>query len=333
MVGAPNFVKIAWWGPRAAAPLMPHVCKLISIMLTKIFSVAVCIGWNHNFSVKGRRSDLISMFRNTWSFSCSAILKKHTHILTHLSMRGNAYSIFHATFGRLPYKLPPPSLNTAHSWCKPSFFMSLSTFCPSLPFPPLTSSTRHVPPHFIVIHTPTFQMPKPPINLPRLTISAILCTPRRLYKFTLRFLSFSDTPHIHLTIIRSVLSRLCRFAFFVAQVAVPYTTQALYIFPFTRYNPPMAVRIGDNSLNFAQAHLTLALAASSTPPPAPRQFVAQIAEELGDTLQLHIGLNHNLSLQNWLREVIRSYQGRQFNFFLEGGAKFFQIFQCHRTIE
>ena len=43
----------------------------------------------------------------------------------------------------------------------------------------------------------------------------------------------------------------------------------LYIFPFMRYDAPLAVRIGDNSLNFAQAHLTLALAASSIPPPAP----------------------------------------------------------------
>ena len=30
------------------------------------------------------------------------------------------------------------------------------------------------------------------------------------------------------------------------------------------------VRIGDNSLNFAQVHLILALAASSTPPPDKR---------------------------------------------------------------
>ena len=46
-------------------------------------------------------------------------------------------------------------------------------------------------------------------------------------------------------------------------------SQALYIFPFMRYDAPRAVRIGDNFLNLAQAHLTLALAASSAPPPAP----------------------------------------------------------------
>ena len=59
----------------------------------------------------------------------------------------------------------------------------------------------------------------------------------------------------------------------IAQVSVPYVntlwTQALYIFLFMWYDAPLAVRIGDNSLNLAQANLTLALAASSTPPPAP----------------------------------------------------------------
>ena len=40
----------------------------------------------------------------------------------------------------------------------------------------------------------------------------------------------------------------------------------LYIFPFMQYDAPRAVRVGDNSLNLAQAHLALALAASSTPP-------------------------------------------------------------------
>ena len=97
------------------------------------------------------------------------------------------------------------------------------------------------------------------LNLPRLTTSATLWTLKRLYKSTLRFLSFSDTPHIHLTIIRFILSRLCRFAIFIAQVSVPYVntlwTQALYIFPFMWYDAPRAVRIGDNSLNLAQAQV------------------------------------------------------------------------------
>ena len=95
------------------------------------------------------------------------------------------------------------------------------------------------------------------LNQPRLTTSATFWTPNKLYKSTLRFLSFSDTPHIHLTVIRSVLSRLCKLAFFIAQVSVPYVntlwTQALYILPFMRYEAPRTVSIGDNSLNLAQA--------------------------------------------------------------------------------
>ena len=164
-------------------------------------------------------------------------------------------------------RLLPICLNTTHSECKPSF-----------PVPTRTSHPCH---HHIpagrhpIISTLTLHIPNH-LNLTRLTTSSTLCTPKRLYKSTPRFLSFSDTPHIHLTIIRSVtsvLSRLCRFATFIAQVSVPYVnalwTQALYIFPFMRYDAPRAVRIGDNSLNLAQAQLTLALAASSAPHPAP----------------------------------------------------------------
>ena len=54
------------------------------------------------------------------------------------------------------------------------------------------------------------------LNLPRLTTSATQLIPRRLHKSSLRFLSFKDTPHIHLTIIRSVLSRLLRSSAFIA---------------------------------------------------------------------------------------------------------------------
>ena len=34
-----------------------------------------------------------------------------------------------------------------------------------------------------------------------------------------------------------------------------------------------------------------------------------------------------------IKHGLVSSQGRHFNFFLGGGAKFFFIFQCHRTIE
>ena len=119
------------------------------------------------------------------------------------------------------------SLNTPHSACKPSSFISsfvLHTFKPSLPLPAhFTPATTT----FLQADTqssPLLRSTCPNhLNLPRLTTSATLCTPRRLYKSTLRFLSFSDTLHIHLTIICSVLSRLCRFAFFIAQVFFIFT--------------------------------------------------------------------------------------------------------------
>ena len=143
-------------------------------------------------------------------------------------------------------------------------------------------------------------------NLPCLTTSATLRIPRRLYKSTLRFPSFSDTPHIDLTIIRFVLSRLCRFAFFIAQVSVPYInalwTQALYIFPFMRYDAPQAVRIGDNSLNFAQAHLTLALAASSTPP-APS--VSPKYQNLGTHSNFTLG---SITVEYNAKSVFKTYR-------------------------
>ena len=76
------------------------------------------------------------------------------------------------------------------------------------------------------------------LNLPCLTTFATLQTPKRLYKSSLRFLSFRDTPHIYLIIMCSALSRLCKFSAFIAHVPVPYVnrlwTQALKISPFMR---------------------------------------------------------------------------------------------------
>ena len=76
-----------------------------------------------------------------------------------------------------------------------------------------------------------------------------------MHKSSLRFLSFKDTLHIHLTI------------------SVPYIktlwTQALQILPLLRYDALRTVKIWESSLNSAQAHLTPALAASTTPPPEP----------------------------------------------------------------
>src|SRR5271163_318253 len=111
------------------------------------------------------------------------------------------------------------------------------------------------------------------LSLPRLTTSATATKPNRSFNFTLAILSFKVTLHIHLTIILSVLSNLCISSTFIGHVSLPYTstlcTQALYNLPFTLREAPLDVRIGDNSLNLAHAHLTLALDASSAPPPDP----------------------------------------------------------------
>ena len=143
----------------------------------------------------------------------------------------------------------------------------LHTFIPSLPPSTRTSHSCHHPistGQHPIIPTLTFHMPKPPQStLPHHLINAL-------------YTQKTTNPHCvsyPSATLRTIFSRLRRFAFFIAQVSVPYVnalwTQALYILPFMRYDAPLAVRIGDTSLNFAQAHLTLALAASSTPPPAP----------------------------------------------------------------
>ena len=131
------------------------------------------------------------------------------------------------------------SLNTAHSGCKPSAFISSFTHSYQV-FLPLPAHLTPATTTFLQADTQLSSLVLSTcpnhLNLPRLTTSSTLCTPKRLYKSTLRLLSVSNTPHIHLTIIRSVLSRLCRFAFFIAQVSVPYVnalwTQVLYILPF-----------------------------------------------------------------------------------------------------
>ena len=70
------------------------------------------------------------------------------------------------------------------------------------------------PPNFYRLtpnHPPSYAPDAQTLNQPHLTTSATLGIPKRLYKSTLRFPSFIDTPDIHFTIIRSVLFRLCRF--------------------------------------------------------------------------------------------------------------------------
>ena len=56
---------------------------------------------------------------------------------------------------------------------------------------------------------------------PHLTTSATRSTPKRLFKSSLDILFLRLTPHIHLTIIRSVLSRRCLSSDFTGQVLLP----------------------------------------------------------------------------------------------------------------
>ena len=136
------------------------------------------------------------------------------------------------------------SLNTTHSACKPSTFISSSTHSLS------HSKSSHSSPYISPLPTPHFYRPTP--NHPHSyapdvqTTSIYPASPHPPHSVHPK--DFSDTPHIHVTIIRSVLSRLYRFSFFIAQVSVPYVntlwTQALYIFPFMWYDAPQAVRSG-----------------------------------------------------------------------------------------
>ena len=123
------------------------------------------------------------------------------------------------------------------------------------------------PPHFYrptpIIPTLTFHMPKPPQSTPAHHLINALHTQKTVQIHT-AFPILQRHP-AHPSPFRSLQTSQIRFLQHPG--SVPYVnalwSQALYIFPFMRYGAPLAVRIGDNPLNFAQAHLTLALAASS----------------------------------------------------------------------
>ena len=100
-------------------------------------------------------------------------------------------------------------------------------------------------------------MPKPSQSAMLHHLSHTVNT-QRLYKSSLRFLSVNDAPHIHLTIIHSPLENMQIFSLHHPQ-----------FFPFIwyEYGAPQAVRkfrMGENSLNLVQAHLTLTLTVSFT---------------------------------------------------------------------
>src|SRR5881296_1422155 len=122
-----------------------------------------------------------------------------------------------------------------------------------------------------VIGLLTLHMSKP--CMPRLTTLSTVSIPTPRLRSSLFLLSFRVTPDIHLTILFSVLTSLCISTAFVGQVSLPYTstlcTHALYIFPFNLKEAPLTDNNILMSLNFPQAHLTLALDAASAPPPFP----------------------------------------------------------------
>ena len=138
------------------------------------------------------------------------------------------------------------SLNTAHSGCKPSSSISSFTHCLQvfLPLPLLFFPTTST---FLQANTQSSPLLVPNAQ----TISLYHASPPQPRSehpkdctrphFTSCPSETFHSPHIHLAIIRSALSRLCRFSSVIALVSVPYVwcqvvntlwTQALKIFPF-----------------------------------------------------------------------------------------------------
>ena len=103
------------------------------------------------------------------------------------------------------------------------------------------------------------------LNLLRLITSSISLIPRLFLSSALVFLSLSDTPHIHLTILISALLSLATCSVFAAKVSLPivlhtHATYTLLNATFLFVNTP------DNSLNFFQPLLTLLIDAMLEPP-------------------------------------------------------------------
>ena len=142
----------------------------------------------------------------------------------------------------------------------------LHTFSLSLPIPLLTSRPCHLQistGRHPINHTPDAQTisichasPHPCITCAILNISWIII---------LIIIYFWNVHFIHAQLeldvcYGSTLSRLCRFSAFIAHVLVPYVNTLWTKVPknlsfFMWYDAPRAVRIGDSSLNLAQAQL------------------------------------------------------------------------------
>ena len=165
------------------------------------------------------------------------------------------------------------SLNTAHSGCKPS--SSVSSFTHSMSSCPCPHPSRPCHHHISKADTQSssFLCSTCPnhLNLPRLTTFATN-TQKTVQVLTLLPILQRHTTHpSHHHALWSlqamqILSLHCPCLSPICQHTLDTGPE---IFPFVRSDAPRAVRMGDSSLNLAQSHRTLALAASSTPPPAP----------------------------------------------------------------
>src|SRR6267154_2948589 len=111
-----------------------------------------------------------------------------------------------------------------------------------LPMTPFTSKFLHLETQSTVVLRSTCPYH---LSLPRLTTLSTLSIPNPCLSFLHVLLSLIVTPDIHLTILFSVLCSLCISSTFIAQVSLPYTgthcTHALYVFPFTLKEAPLAV--------------------------------------------------------------------------------------------
>src|SRR5437867_3962880 len=188
-------------------------------------------------------------------------------IIVHTKARVRRYQQLNPS--NMSYLVHLPSLVRTLS-CHHSHTSSMSSYSPPFPTPPTTSKRRH---SETQSSAPLRSTCPNHLSLPRLTTLSTLSIPKPFVRSLVLPLSFSVTPDIHLTMLFSVLTSLCISSFFIGQVSLPYTstlcTHALYIFPFTLNEAPLAVNNILRSLNFPKAHLTLALDASSAPPPFP----------------------------------------------------------------
>ena len=171
------------------------------------------------------------------------------------------------------------SLNTAHSGCKlsssvSSFTHSLHVFLPRPTY--LTPATTT----FLQADTqssPFLRSTCPNhLNLPCLTTFATLWMPQRLVQdLTLLPILQRHTTHPshHHALcslqVMQILSLHCPCLTTICQHALDTGPKNLPLHAMWHTTGPSEWAIAPCSLNLAQAHRTLALAASSTPPPAP----------------------------------------------------------------